>query len=150
MSVGEPQQGSPCVPKLKIRRGGVVDDIFPSASGILCGICSGNYRPAGTGDNGEQLLLYSVGAENDIRDAFRSVLFHAGPVSLSKNFRRSGNRKVVVDSKEEMLMPRKGMEDAGDSRRTRRGREDPSSEVEDRVLQDRGVSRTSIHLPAGK
>ncbi|KAL2495228.1 hypothetical protein Fot_38985 [Forsythia ovata] len=47
-------------------------------------------------------------------------------------------------------MPRKGIEDAGDSRKTRRGWEDPSSEVEDHVSQDRGASRTSIPPPAGK
>ncbi|KAL2528627.1 hypothetical protein Fot_21228 [Forsythia ovata] len=37
-----------------------------------------------------------------------------------------------------------------DSRKIGRGREDPSSEVEDHVLQDRESSHTPVPLPAGK
>ncbi|KAL2529467.1 hypothetical protein Fot_22068 [Forsythia ovata] len=65
------------------------------------------------------------------------ILFPTGHVSSTENFRRFGKRKVATDSNKETSMPGKGMEDARDSRRTGRGRENPSSEVEDRVPQDR-------------
>ncbi|KAL2559051.1 hypothetical protein Fot_04082 [Forsythia ovata] len=86
----------------------------------------------------------------EVTSGMPSVLFPAGPVSLSENFRRSGKKKAAVDSKEETSMPEKGIEDAGYSRRIGRGRENHSSEVEDRILQDRGASRTPILPPIGK
>ncbi|KAL2501652.1 Uncharacterized protein Fot_35500 [Forsythia ovata] len=80
-------------------------------------------RPEG---NGEHFPLCSVGIGDNYGAS--SVLFPTGPVS--------GKRKIVVDSKRETAVPGKGMEDAGDSRRARRGPDDPSSGVEDRVLHD--------------
>ncbi|KAL2520640.1 hypothetical protein Fot_24563 [Forsythia ovata] len=108
------------VPKLKIRYGGVVDDILLSTSGMMCGVCSGDCRPAGTGGNG-----------------LSSVLLPYGHVSPTENFRRSGKRKAVIGSQGETVVPRRGIEDTEDPRRARRGREDPSSRVKDCVLHDR-------------
>ncbi|KAL2553117.1 hypothetical protein Fot_06736 [Forsythia ovata] len=79
-----------------------------------------------------------------------SIMFPAGPVSTLENFRRSDKRKVATDSKEETSMPGKGMEVAGDSRMTGRGQEDPSSEVEDCISQDRGASQTHFPPPTVK
>ncbi|KAL2483276.1 hypothetical protein Fot_44720 [Forsythia ovata] len=47
-------------------------------------------------------------------------------------------------------MPERGMEDAEDPRRARRGPNDPSSGVKDCVLHDRGASRNSIPHSPGK
>ncbi|KAL2538168.1 hypothetical protein Fot_19559 [Forsythia ovata] len=107
-----------------------------------------DFYPTGIRDNGEQLLIYSIGAGSDIGGAFRSI--PCGTCVFVENFRRSDKRKAATDSKEETSIPRKGIEDAGDSRRTGRGWKDPSSEVEDRVSQDQEASRTLILSPTGK
>ncbi|KAL2545489.1 hypothetical protein Fot_14722 [Forsythia ovata] len=119
------------VPKLKIRRGGVVDDFSPpplvtSAASVL-----------GVAVPQMPKTMVSISSfiplAPEVTSDVPSVPFHAEPVSLSKNFRRSGKRKVAADSKEEPSMPRKRMENVGIFRRTGQGRENPSSEVEDRT-----------------
>ncbi|KAL2552563.1 hypothetical protein Fot_06182 [Forsythia ovata] len=135
------------VPKLKIRRGVVVDDIpplLPASSAPFVGISI----PLAS----ETMVSSSsfIPLAPEVTSGVPSVPFLVGPVSLSKNFRRSDKRKTATDSKEETSIPRKGIEDAGDSRRTGRGWKDPSSKVEDRVSQDREASRTPIPSPTGK
>ncbi|KAL2514534.1 hypothetical protein Fot_28505 [Forsythia ovata] len=136
------------VPKLKIRHGGVVDDIPPPLS-----ISSTVFVPEIVVPQAPETMVSSsssISLALEVTSEVPSVPFPAGPVSLLKNFRQSGKRKAAVDSKEEMSMPKKEMDDAGDSQRTGQGREDPSSNVEDRVPQDRGASRIFIPPPAGK
>ncbi|KAL2514493.1 hypothetical protein Fot_28464 [Forsythia ovata] len=136
------------VPKLKIRLGGVVDDIPPPPL-----ISSTVFVPEIVVPQAPETMVSSsssISLAMEVTSGMPSIPFSVGPVSLSKNFRQSGKRKAAADSKEETSMPEKGMDDAGDFQRTGRGLEDPSSDVEDRVPQDRGASRTSIPLPAGK
>ncbi|KAL2501805.1 hypothetical protein Fot_35653 [Forsythia ovata] len=81
------------MPKFKIRRSGVVDDI------LLPPLVS-------------------------IATSVPGVAVPSAPETM---------RKAAADSKEETSMLEKGMENAGDSQKIERGREDPSSKVEDRL-----------------
>ncbi|KAL2514525.1 hypothetical protein Fot_28496 [Forsythia ovata] len=123
------------MPKLKIRRGGVVDDILhpppvPSTASV----------PEVAIPKTPEAMVNSssfIPLASEVTSGMPSVL-------------RSGKRKAAADSKEESSMPGKGMDDVGDFRRTGQGREDPFSEVEDHTLQDREASQTPILPPTGK
>ncbi|KAL2520669.1 hypothetical protein Fot_24592 [Forsythia ovata] len=136
------------VPKLKIRHGGVLDDIFhpPPVSSVVFVLGIFVLLAPETMVSSSSFIPLAL----EVTSEMPSVPFPAGPVSSSENFRRSGKRKAAADSKEETSMPGKEMEDAENSRKTGRGQEDPSSEVEDRVFQDRGAFQTFIPPPAGK
>ncbi|KAL2514506.1 hypothetical protein Fot_28477 [Forsythia ovata] len=104
------------VPKLKIRRGGVVDDILHPPPVHSTASVSGVAIP----QTPETMVSSSsfIPLAPEVTSGVTSVPFPAGPMSLSKIFRRLGKRKAAADSKEESSMPRKGMDDVGDFRRT--------------------------------
>ncbi|KAL2488297.1 hypothetical protein Fot_41589 [Forsythia ovata] len=111
--------------QLKIRRGVVVDDI-PLLPPVSCvAFVQG---------------IAVMQAPEVIVNNSPSVSFPTGPASLTENFRRSEKRKAVVGRQGEMIVPKRGMEDAEDPQKARRGPEDSSSGIKDRVLHDRGAS----------
>ncbi|KAL2553366.1 hypothetical protein Fot_06985 [Forsythia ovata] len=122
------------VPKLKIRRGGVVDDFIPlppvSSTTSILEIAVPQAPEAMVSISPSVMLAPKITAEVPFVPLFNR------PASSSKNFRRSGKRKVVVDSKGETVVPGRGMDDAKDFGRAGLGREHPSSRVEDRVPHD--------------
>ncbi|KAL2489758.1 hypothetical protein Fot_43050 [Forsythia ovata] len=103
------------VPKLKIRRGGVVDDILPPPP-VLHAV----FVPEIAISHALEAVVSifsSVPLVPEITAGAPSVLLPTGPVFLSENFRRPVKRKAVVDSEGETTVPEKGMWDVGIFRR---------------------------------
>ncbi|KAL2553143.1 hypothetical protein Fot_06762 [Forsythia ovata] len=104
------------LPKLKIRRGGVVDDISPLPPVSFSVFVPGIAVPQAPETMVSISFFNPLAPEMTSRKP--SVPFPAGPMSSSKNFRRSGKRKAAADSKEETSMPGKRIENTRDSWRT--------------------------------
>ncbi|KAL2456508.1 hypothetical protein Fot_56828 [Forsythia ovata] len=116
------------MPKFKIRRGGVVDDISSPLLAPKTKVSSSSF----------------ISLVPEVTSGVPSIPFSTGLVSLSKNCGQPGKRKAATNSKDERFVLGKGMEFVEGFRRTVRGCRDPVSEIEDRTLQDRGASRTPI------
>ncbi|KAL2550297.1 hypothetical protein Fot_11827 [Forsythia ovata] len=104
------------MPKPKIRRGEVVDDISHPSPVSSTAFISGIAVPQApkTIVSSSSFILLAP----EMTSGVPSIPFSTGPVSSSKNVRQLGKKKVATDSKEEMSMPGKRMKDAEDSRRT--------------------------------
>ncbi|KAL2500392.1 hypothetical protein Fot_34240 [Forsythia ovata] len=118
------------VPKLKIRRGRVVDDIsLPLQVSCVVSVPEIVVPQAPEAMVSNSL---SVPLALEITSEVPYISLPTGPISPTKNFRRSEKRKAVVGSQGETAVPGRGMEGTENPRRARQG------------------SRTSILPPPGK
>ncbi|KAL2489334.1 hypothetical protein Fot_42626 [Forsythia ovata] len=110
------------VPKFKIRCSGVVDDIPSPLPAPVVAFVSG----------------VAIQQAPEIMRTCVSVV----------KFWTTSKRKATTNSKNELFMPEKGIEDVGRfSKNLGDAVEILASEIEDYTLHDRGVSWTPIHHP---